>query len=80
MSPADDERLEPAEARVAEHLASLRSGDDGPVADGDGFARGISRTVRWQRAARPPLRLAGARLAALGDGVGLLVRGTRRGT
>lgn len=77
MSTADDDRLPPAEARLAEHLVALRAGGAG--APDDGFARSLVRTARWQRAARQPLRLAGVLLAALGDGLGLLARSGRAG-
>ena len=52
MNDHDDDRLSPAEERVAGHLAVLRDG--GPAARED-FDRGVVRTVRWQRAVRGQL-------------------------
>jgi hypothetical protein len=76
MNERDEDRLTPAEARLAGYLGALRAEGE---AEGDGFAAGLVRTVRWQRAARHPLRLAGVLLGAFGEGVGLLARASRRG-
>jgi hypothetical protein len=75
MNESTDDRPTAAEARVAEYLASLRAAG---APEGDVSAAGLVRTVRWQRAVRQPLRLVGVLLGALGDGVGLLARSTRR--
>ena len=69
----DDEPLSPAEERLRDYLSDLRR--DRRPTDDEGFVSEVVRTARWQRAARQPLRVAGAVLAALGDGVRLLVGG-----
>jgi hypothetical protein len=74
MNERDEDRPTPAEAKLADHLGILRAGAAPPP---DGFAAGVVRTARWQQAARQPLRLAGALLGALGEGVRLLA-GARR--
>jgi hypothetical protein len=74
MNEGDEDRQTPAEARLAGYLDGLRAGEP---AQGDGFAASLVRTARWQRAARHPLRLAGALLGAFGDGLGLLARASR---
>ena len=69
----DVKSLSTAEESVRDYLSGLRG--DGRSTDDEGFVREVVRTARWQRAARQPLRVAGAVLSALGDGVRLLVGG-----
>jgi hypothetical protein len=65
-----DEPTTPAEARVADLVATLR---DEPL--GSGLEpSSVVRSARWQRVARQPLKLVGALAAALADGLGLLAR------
>ena len=67
MSTRDDEPLPPAEARLIEHLVTLRGG----AVPAPEFVHELVRRARWQRAVRQPLRAAGLLLGALGDGVGI---------
>jgi hypothetical protein len=75
MSTRDhDEPPTAAEARLVEHLAALRGG----AVPAPELVHDLVRRARWQRAVRQPLHAAGLLLAALGEGVGILVRSTRR--
>jgi hypothetical protein len=78
MNEPDDDRMTPAEERVAGYLVTLRDGDSS-APEPDGFAEGVARTLRWQRVAREPLRLVGALAGALAEGLGLLVRSAQGG-
>jgi hypothetical protein len=74
LPPADD--LSASERRLVEHLALLRA--DPPRADGELVAR-VTRTARWQRAVRAPLRAVAVVAASVVDGLALLVGDRRRG-
>ncbi len=74
MSDEADQRLNPAERRLAEHLELLRAG--GPEPGGD-LASRIVRSARWQRAVREPLRVAGMIASSLLSGLGTLLGGRR---
>jgi hypothetical protein len=65
--PPDD--LTPAERRLAEHLELLR---DSPPTGAPQLVTTVLRGVRWQRAIREPLVLAGAVASAVADGLALL--------
>jgi hypothetical protein len=65
-SPPDD--LTAAERRLTQHLELLR--DSPPAAPQ--LVTAILRGVRWQRAVREPLVLAGAVASAVFDGLALL--------
>jgi len=62
--------LIPAERRLAEHLELLRA--EGPQ-PGTELVPRVVRTVRWQRVARAPLRVAGMIAGAFFDGLLRLV-------
>jgi hypothetical protein len=74
LPPADD--LSASERRVVEHLALLRA--EPPRAGGALVAR-VTRTFRWQRAVRVPLRAAAFVAASVFDGLALLLGVRRRG-
>jgi hypothetical protein len=71
---ASDENGGPAEARVSEHLALLRT--DGPEPS-TALVRRIVRSARWQRLARDPVRVVGMIAAAVATGVAAVL-GLRR--
>lgn len=60
----------PAEQRVAEFLRELAA--DAPVAS-DQLSSAVVHAARWQRAVRTPMRAAGGLVAAVADGVTLLL-------
>ncbi len=66
--PPGDE-LTPVERRLTDHLQLLRAS---PPTAGPQLVGAVIRGVRWQRAIREPLVLAGAVAAAVLDGLGLL--------
>jgi hypothetical protein len=78
MNETDDDRMTPAEERVAGYLVALRD-DVGAARKGDGFAASVARTVRWQSVARQPLRLIGVLAGALAEGLELLARSSQGG-
>jgi hypothetical protein len=65
-----DEPRSPADQRLDEHLALLRT--DGPAGDRALAAR-IARAARWQGAVRTPLRAAASLLGAVAHGLAVLV-------
>jgi len=67
-SPPDE--LTPAQGRLSEHLELLRANPPTPA--GELMPR-IIRTVRWQRAIRPPLVLVGVVASAISEGLSLLL-------
>jgi hypothetical protein len=74
MNP-DPEEISPATQRLEVYLKSLR---DDPPRPGADLAPAIVRRARWQRTIRAPLRAAATLVAALADGVTILV-GAGRG-
>jgi hypothetical protein len=74
LSPEPGES-NPAARQLETYLDSLRTNPPHPDAD---LASGIVRRARWQRTIRAPLRAAGTLVAALVDGVTILL-GSDRG-
>jgi hypothetical protein len=74
LSPEPDEN-NPAALKLETYLESLRTNPPQPDAD---LAPGIVRRARWQRTIRAPLRAAGTLVAALVDGVTILLGSGRR--
>jgi hypothetical protein len=70
-----DEPTTPAEARVADLLATLRDEPLGSRLE----PASVVRSARWQRVARQPLKLMGALAGAVADGLGMLARSTQGG-
>ncbi len=73
MSGPDE--LTPAEARVTDLLHQLAAPAPGPP--GTALVRHVVRTARWQRTVRSALSAAGNVVAAVADGLAVLLR--RRG-
>jgi hypothetical protein len=67
--PTDD--LTPAERRLTQHLELLRAS---PPTAAPQLVTTVLRGVRWQRAVREPLVLAGAVAGAVFDGLALLFK------
>jgi hypothetical protein len=74
MTDEDAERLTPAEERVR---VLLHPFGEELAPHGPELTRSISHTARWQRPLRRVLVAFGGAGAALGGGVGSLVRGRR---
>ena len=74
MTDEDAEQLTPAEARVRVllHPFSEEQAPHGPE-----LTKSIAHTARWQRPLRRALVAVGTAGAALGGGLGSLVRGRR---
>ena len=74
MTDEDAEQLTPAEARVRVllHPFSEEQAPHGPE-----LTKSIAHTARWQRPLRRALVAVGTAGAALGSGLGSLVRGRR---
>jgi len=70
------EELTPAEKRLREHLDVLRAN---PPEPDPSLIERVGRAARWQRVVRTPLRAAGMLVAAVGEGVVVLLRGRARG-
>jgi hypothetical protein len=69
-----DEQLTPAEERVR---VLLHPFSEERAPHGADLTTAISRTARWQRPVRRTLLATGTVAAALGGGIGSLVRGRR---
>ena len=74
MTDEAAEQLTPAEERVR---ALLEPFSEERAPHGAELTRAVSRTARWQRPVRRVLFSVGTTAAALGGGVGSLVRGRR---
>jgi hypothetical protein len=74
MTDEDAEQLTPAEERVR---ALLHPFSEEQAPHGAQMTRSIAQTARWQRPVRRALIALGTAGAALGGGVGSLVRGRR---
>jgi hypothetical protein len=79
MSAADEppETLSPAERRLGDHLALLRT--EAPQPPGT-MVSTILHNARWQRALRRPLLTIAALAASVAEGVRLLLGSTRNGS
>jgi hypothetical protein len=74
MTDEDAEQLTPAEERVR---ALLHPFGEEQAPHGEEMTRSITHSARWQRPVRRALVAVGTAGAALGGGVGSLVRGRR---
>jgi hypothetical protein len=74
MTDEDAEQLTPAEERVR---VLLQPFSEEAAPHGPELTRSIAHTARWQRPVRRALFAVGTAGAALGGGVGSLVRGKR---
>ena len=74
MTDEAAEQLTPAEERVR---ALLQPFGEERAPHGTELTRSVAHTARWQRPVRRVLVAVGAAAAALGGGIGSLVRGRR---
>ena len=70
MTSPDDDRQRPDEARLGAYLEELRTSPPGTDL---AVVSGVTRSARWQRAIRGPLRTVGILAASVIVGIGAMI-------